>query len=111
MISSTGGRLSPYNITDDLIRVELYREIRQAQEDSAKRQGGNWAFYTIQPADELKPELIAYHVYGLDTLKWLVSMSAGLKDDRGRLEVGKKIYLPKTEWLRERIKHYMGMCK
>ena len=111
MINSTGGRLSPHNISDPLIRVELYREIRDAQKDSANRKNGNWGSYTIQISDALSPELVAHKSYGLDTLKWVVCIAAGLDNTRESLEIGTIIYLPKTTWLRERIKHYVEMCR
>ena len=95
-------RLSPLNIADPLVRVELYREIRDAQ---ALRQAG-WAAYEVQPADALMPELIAYKVYKLDTLKWVVMVAAELDNPRERLEEGKTLHLPSTAWIRERIKHY-----
>lgn len=95
-------RLSPLNIADPLVRVELYREIRDAQ---ARQQAG-WAAYEVQPADALMPELIAYKVYKLDTLKWVVMVAAELDNPRERLEEGKTLYLPSTAWIRERIKHY-----
>ena len=95
-------RLSPKNIKDPLVRVELYREIRDAQ---AKRRDG-WAAYEVQPADTLMPELIAYKVYKLDKLKWVVMIAARLDDSRERLQEGQILLLPPTSWIRERIKHY-----
>lgn len=98
-------RLSPLNITDPLVRVELYREIRNAQ---ANQQAG-WSSYEIQPADSLMPELIAYKFYKLDTLKWVIMVAAGLDNPRERLTEGKTLYLPSTAWIRERIKHYQSV--
>lgn len=95
-------RLSPLNISDPLVRVELYREIRNAQ---ASRQT-DWTAYEVQPADSLMPELIAYKVYKLDTLKWVVMIAAGLDNPRERLKEGETLYLPSTAWIRDRIKHY-----
>ena len=95
-------RLSPLNIEDPLVRVELYREIRQAQAAPPS----DWTEYEIQPADTLMPELIAYKVYKLDTLKWAVMVAAALDDPRERLASGERIFLPPTAWIRERIKHY-----
>lgn len=94
-IFSSGSRLSPLNIPDPLLRVELYREIRAAQTDRTKR-SADWGSYVIQPADCLFPELVAYKVYGLDTLKWVVMMAAALDDPRERLQAGQTIWLPKN---------------
>lgn len=106
---STGGRMSPENIHDVLIRAELYREIRAAQTSDTLRK--DWGVYTVQPADALMPELIAYKVYTMDTLKWVILIAAGLDDPRERLEAGTVLYLPSRAWIRERIKLYMAFEK
>lgn len=105
---STGGRLSPLNISDPLLRAELFREIRCAQTDAGYR-GEEWGYYVIQPADALSPELVAWKAYGLDTLKWVVLVAAGMDDSREALPTGERIYLPSTAWLRERIRHYCAL--
>ena len=104
-VESSGGRLSPLNISDPLLRAELFREIRLAQTD-VKYRGEAWGYYVVQPADALSPELVAWKVYGLDTLKWVVLIASGIDDSRESLPTGERIYLPSTAWLRERIKHY-----
>lgn len=106
---SSGGRLSPLQIPDPLLRAELYREIRNAQTDRKYRNGGAWGYYTIQPADVLMPELIAHKAYALDTLKWVVMIAAGQDNPRDRLTAGKDIYLPSLAWLRERIRYYANL--
>ncbi len=100
MSITTLSRLSPYNITDDLARVDLYREIRAGADD--------WKEYEIQLDEVLMPELIAYRFYGTDLLKWVVLVVAGLDDMREALEPGIKLKLPPTLWIRERIKYYSG---
>lgn len=101
-IHSSGLRLSPLNISDPLLRAELFREIRLAQQDR-KYRGKEWAYYDIQPADVKSPELIAWKVYSLDTLKWLIMAAACLDNPRDLLEAGMRIYLSSTRWHRERI--------
>lgn len=105
-LDSTGGRLSPENIADVLLRTELYREVRAAQEKELEK---GWFTYEIQPSEILMPELIAYRAYSLDTLKWVILIAAGLDDPRERLEAGTVLTLPTTSWLRERIRHYAAM--
>jgi hypothetical protein len=105
MAAQSLSRMDPANIADTLLRVELYREIRQAQDESL----AGWTTYEIQPADRLMPELIAYKVYSLDMLKWVVVMAAGLDDMREPLDVGAFLKLPPVTWIRERIRHYMDM--
>lgn len=109
-LKSTGGeKLSPENITDVLLRAELYREIRNAQSwDEAPR---GWTEYEVQPADTLMPELIAYKVYRLDTLKWVVLVAASQDDFRVRLEAGTTLMLPSSAWLQERIRDYVDLQK
>jgi hypothetical protein len=96
-------RLSPYNIDDDLRRVALYREIRDGQSNR------EWLAYEIQPADILRPELIAYKVYGNAELKWLVLIAAGLDDMRERLAAGTLLRLPSPAWIRQKIKQYVAL--
>ena len=94
-------RLSPYNVKDDLHRVELYREIRNGE----KKQSEGWVEYEIQPDERLKPEMIAYRHYGTDSLKWVVLVVTQLDDMREALEVGETIWLPPMVWVRQRIKY------
>lgn len=107
VVISTQSRLSALQIEDTLVRVELYREIRNYQDNPPT----DWVEYEIQPADALMPELIAWKVYSLDNLKWLVMIAAGLDDPRERLEAGNVIHLPPAAWLRERIKHWQTFEK
>lgn len=95
-------RLSPYNITDDLVRGELYREIRSG----AVYMAPGWIEHTIQPDERLMPELVAYREYGTDALKWVVLIVAGLDDYREAMEVGAVLRLPPLVWIRQRIKHW-----
>lgn len=97
---TTLSRMSPYNIAEDLVRVELYREIRKG--------GEGWVTYEIQPDEILMPELTAYRLYGTDALKWVILIAAGLDDMREPMESGLKITVPPMAWIRERIKHYAG---
>ena len=98
-IDSTGGRPSPENIKDVLLRAELYREIRAAQTKDLEK---NWFTYEIQPSETLMPELIAYRAYSMDTLKWVIMIAAALDDPRERVEAGTVLTLPTTAWLRGR---------
>jgi hypothetical protein len=96
-------RLSPYNINEDLLRAQLYREIRDGQESS------EWRLYEVQPSDTLRPELIAYKVYGTREMKWLILVAAGLDDMREELEAATVLRLPEPAWVRQRIKHYVDI--
>lgn len=93
-------RLSPYNITDDLVRAELYREIKAGDP--------TWELYEVQPDEVLRPELTAYRFYNTDILKWVVLIVAGLDDLREAMESGVKLPLPPKTWIRERIRFYAG---
>ena len=100
MSVTTLSRLSPYNIADDLARVDLYREIRTGAD--------NWREYEVQLDEVLMPELIALRFYGTDLLKWVVLVAAGLDDMREAMEAGALLKLPSTIWIRDRIKFYCG---
>ena len=109
-VDSSGGKLSPLNIHDPLLRAEFFREIRLAQEDK-KYRTGKWAYHQIQPSEVLIPELIAWRVYSVDTLKWVIMVAAALDDARERLKAGTIIYLPSTTWIRERIKYWQKFAQ
>jgi hypothetical protein len=96
-------RLSPYNITDPLIRNELYREIRNGQTVN-----NGWTEYEIQPDERLRPELAGYRAYRSNEMKWVVLIAAGLDDVREALTEGVTIKLPSVTWLRERILYYQS---
>ena len=95
-------RLNAYNVSDDLIRAELYKEIR----DGAENKADGWIEYEIQPDERLHPELVSYRFYGTDALKWVVLIVSGLDDMREGLPVGESIFLPPIAHVRKRIKHY-----
>lgn len=96
-------RLSPYNIEDDLLRTELYREIRAGGED--------WKNREISMDEVLMPELTAHRFYGTDKLKWVVMVAAGLEDMREAMEAGSVIRLPSIVWVRQRIRYWMEQEK
>ena len=97
-------RFSPDQITDPLMRLRMYREIRQ-QTPLIHRK--HWAEHTIAPSEVLAPDLIAYRVYQNKNLKWVVLAAAGLDDYRRTLESGDTLMLPDLEWLRDRIRYYL----
>ena len=102
---ATLSRLSPYNIKDDLLRVNLYREVREGQTQDLQ----DWTEYTVQPADVLRPELVAYKHYGTASLKWVILVAANLDDMRESLPAGAVLKLPPVTWVRLRIKHYVAL--
>lgn len=93
-------RLSPYNIADDLVRAELYREIKAGDP--------TWGTYEVQPDEVLRPELTAYRYYGTDIPKWVVLLVAGIDDMREAMESGLVLRLPPKTWIRGRIRYYSG---
>ncbi len=96
-------RLSIENISDSLVRARLYKEIREGQEDD------EWPIYTIEPADELSPDFVAYKVYGTAELKWLILIASGLDDMRERMDSGLELRLPPVAWIRQKIKYYSSL--
>jgi hypothetical protein len=95
--------MSPYSISDPLVRAGLYREIRQGAND--------WPQYTIKPDELLMPELTAFRHYGNSELKWVVLVAAGLDNMRGELTAGQVVKLPPPIWIRQRIKYYESKVK
>lgn len=99
-------RFRPTQLSCPMIRARLYRDIRnQHPRVSAE----HWYTHTIGPSEVLMPELIALRVYGLDRLKWVVLVVAGLDDYRDKLESGETLTLPSLEWLRDRFTYYKKM--
>jgi hypothetical protein len=97
-------QLSAHNIESDLIRAELYREVREGQHPQE-----GWVEREIQPDEALRPELTAYRHYRLEGCKWVVVVACSLDDMREQIAVGGKIYLPPVAWIRERIEYYRGI--
>ena len=103
MATTSASRLSPQNIDDDILRVELYREIIE----SAAQTPVDWIEYEIQPDERLLPELVAHRVYeGTPGLRWVVERVAGIDDRRSEIPVGKTIFLPPVTWIRKKIKYW-----
>ncbi len=96
-------RLSPYNIKDDLVRGELYRDIRNGQDNE------DWTEYEVSLDEVLMPEKIAHRYYGIDSLKWVVLVAAGIDDMRDRMEAGSTLRLPSLVWIRQKIRYYKGI--
>jgi hypothetical protein len=92
-------RLSPDNISDPLRRSLLYKDIRAGDE--------SWPTYEVQPDEILMPELTALRHYGLDSLKWVVMIAAGLDEPRDAMEAGISLQLPPIQWIRQRILRLM----
>ena len=99
MASVKMSRLSPFNITDELIRARLYGDIQDAQP--------GWDLWEVSLDEVRMPELISLRYYGTQQLKVVVATAAGLDDMRDELEPGTAICLPPLRWVRERIRHYM----
>ena len=95
-------RLDFRNIRSDIIRASLYEDLRTGAfegDDVIK-------IHEVLIEEMLRPDLIAYRVYGTDRAKLLVCVCAGLTDLTAALEVGQKIKLPTQPWLRSRMKYY-----
>jgi len=52
------------------------------------------------------PELAAYRHYGMEGLKWVVMIAAGVDEPRERMESGITLQLPSIQWIRQKIKAY-----
>jgi hypothetical protein len=54
----------------------------------------------------LMPELAAYRHYGMEGLKWVVMIAAGLDKPREAIVAGVEVRLPPVQWIRQRIIYY-----
>ena len=91
-------RMSPNRITDDLDRVDLYKEIRDGQNRV------DWPQRVIFQDEVRNPELTAFRFYGSDQMKWVVLVASGLDDMREEMVAGTVLRLPPASWIRERIR-------
>ncbi len=91
-------RLSPYNISDPLVRAYLYREWREGSTD--------WDQYELSLDEIAMPEKVALRYHGTPNTKLTVAVCAGLDDLRDTMQSAKVIALPSNTTIRERIRHY-----
>ena len=75
--------------------VEFFRELRNPQDD--------WEEFGVFPGEELNLSGIAYRIYGLTYLDYVIREALGLDDPMTRVVAGTLFKVPKVSWLRERI--------
>ncbi|MFM7010468.1 MAG: hypothetical protein ACKO0Z_14245 [Betaproteobacteria bacterium] len=91
-------RLSPYNISDPLVRAYLYREWREGSP--------NWDQYELSLDEIAMPEKVALRYHGTPNAKLTVAVCAGLDDLRDTMQPAKVVALPSNTAIRERIRYY-----
>lgn len=91
-------RLSPYNISDPLVRAYLYREWREGSQD--------WDQYELSLDEITMPAKVALRYHGTPNAKLTIAVCAGLDDLRDAMAAAKVLTLPSNTVIRERIRHY-----
>ncbi|MDY8100199.1 hypothetical protein UX056_19935 [Escherichia coli] len=90
------------NIADPILRAELRKEVMLMCESNDK----NLTIYYVLPDEQYRPDLLAYRMWGIAELRWVVTLAAGLEDESQGMTVGKKLKLPPATWIREMIRHF-----
>ncbi|HBN0506436.1 TPA: hypothetical protein L1N01_004141 [Escherichia coli] len=95
-------RYDDRNIADPILRAELRKEVMLMCESNDK----NLTIYYVLPDEQYRPDLLAYRMWGIAELRWVVTLAAGLEDESQGMTVGKKLKLPPATWIREMIRHF-----
>jgi hypothetical protein len=93
---STTSAYSDTNTNENYLDLMVNRSIPKKSDDK---------LFTINQIYNLRPDLLAYDLYGHADLWWVFAMRNPntLVNPLGDFVVGKKIYLPKLETLRETL--------
>ncbi|EIQ71274.1 hypothetical protein ECEPECC34262_1794 [Escherichia coli EPEC C342-62] len=49
----------------------------------------NLTIYYVLPDEQYRPDLLAYRMWGIAELRWVVTLAAGLEDESQGMTVGK----------------------
>ncbi len=96
-------RLDIENIEDQVMRVQLYNELRK---DSIDKTFDTYTTYVVKADEANRPDLISYRAYQTPELKWLVSLLAGQNDLKDDIKIGLEIVLPEKIYVRQRLQHW-----
>ena len=94
-------RYADSNISDPILRADLRKVLMLMCESNDK----NLTIYYVLPDEQYRPDLLAYRMWGIAELRWVVTLAAGLEDESQGMTVGKKLKLPPAPWIREKIRH------
>ncbi|EDJ7306006.1 hypothetical protein M8D79_004198 [Salmonella enterica] len=95
-------RYDDRNITDPILRAELRKEVMAMCESNDQ----NLTIYYVLPDEQCRADLVAYRVWGIEALRWVVTLAAGLEDESQGMMVGQKLKLPPATWVREMVRHF-----
>ena len=70
-------RYDDRNIADPILRAELRKEVMLMCESNDK----NLTIYYVLPDEQYRPDLLAYRMWGIAELRWVVTLAAGLEDE------------------------------
>lgn len=94
-------RLSPYHISDPIVRASFYRDLRRANPD--------WDEYQASLDEIAMPEKIAWRYHGTPNAKLIVSVCAEQDDLRETIKPAQTFRLPSSIEARERIRYYQQL--
>lgn len=95
-------RLSDMSISDDILRVTLYKKVLSYLSDADN--SDSIITYEIKEDEQSRPELLAYRVYGSPDLRWLVMLVTGNDDEFAAVSAGYEIDLPPLSVVRSYIR-------
>ncbi|WP_277268301.1 hypothetical protein [Pantoea septica] len=98
----TLSRYDDRNISDPVLRALLRQEVMKKCESSDQ----NLYVRYVRPDEAYRPDLLAYRLWGVHELRWVVTLAAGLEDESEAMTIGQKLYLPPAVWIREMIRHF-----
>lgn len=99
---TTLSRLDDRNIEDPVLRSYMRRVVKQMCDSYDP----NLTPHYVTADESYAPDLIASRVYGSETLRWVVTLAAGLEDEADPIAVGTLLKFPPAAWIREQIIHF-----
>ena len=95
-------QLSDTNVTDLILRAQMYRDIRADIATGAVLV----ETHEIKEDEAYRSDLISYRFYGRSDLSWLVDLVANREDIAGPHIISALISLPDSVYIRNKIKTY-----
>jgi len=99
-------RLLDTQIEDVVIRAQMYKDVLNAVNNKVVQLQPK----EIQVDEVYRSDLIAYRVYALAELAWLVDLLLDREDPAEPIVMGKTIYFPPLAFVRDRIRYYQGLA-
>lgn len=95
-------RYDDRNIADPILRAELRKQVMAMCQSNDQ----NLTPYEVRMDEQYRPDLLAWRMWGIHELRWVVTLAAGLEDESEGMTIGRKLKLPPAAWVREMIRHF-----